>query len=49
MTNESDKCLKDYESGYLIDNRDNITVMYDYDGIFDEYTPGSLIEYNMIY
>ena len=49
MTNESDKCLKDYESGYLIDDRDNITVMYDYDGIFDEYTPGSLIEYNMIY
>lgn len=49
MTNESDKCLKDYESGYLVDNRDNITVMYDYDGIFDEYTPGSLIEYNMIY
>ena len=49
MINESDKCLKDYESGYLIDNRDNITVMYDYDGIFDEYTPGSLIEYNMIY
>ena len=49
MINESDKCLKDYESGYLVDNRDNITVMYDYDGIFDEYTPGSLIEYNMIY
>lgn len=49
MNNESDKCLKDYESGYLVDNRDNITVMYDYDGIFDEYTPGSLIEYNMIY
>lgn len=49
MINESDKCLKDYESGYLVDNRDNINVMYDYDGIFDEYTPGSLIEYNMIY
>ena len=49
MTNESDKCLKDYESGYLIDDRDNITVMYDYDGVFDEYTAGSLIEYNMIY
>lgn len=48
-TNRNSKALENYEKGYLVDNRDNITVMYDYDGVFDEYTAGSLIEYNMIY
>ena len=48
-TNRNSKALENYGKGYLVDNRDNITVMYDYDGVFDEYTAGSLIEYNMIY
>ena len=48
-TNNNSKALENYEKGYLVDNRDSITVMYDYDGVFDEYTAGSLIEYNMIY
>lgn len=44
---KGNQILKDYSSNFNAENRDQLYVCYDYDGIFDEYTVKDLIKLSL--